>query len=333
MARANFTKTAKRIITLRSGGTCSFPGCGRLLIGQGKKADETLTIGECAHIYAAAGQGPRANGALTAKQLESPENGIFLCPQHHTEIDQNSTKYPAELLIQYKAKHEFDVSMQIGDIAYPALWIRDINISPIVRLFPSGMNLHCAKVNVLYGTNGSGKTTIIEQLTSAFSGKLFDRWKTTPIDMDITMDNPVVSSFNISIKSQNINYNINGTDLPLCPYNLKVFHLRDPMQRTPKPDQDDFNQIAWLLNLPRDMVRHICLKPLKDTSFVDSTTCKTIRRKPYLIEKLLVHRKNFPTFLFQQLSGTEQIRTILDILISFITDFSKYHPVLFLRLC
>lgn len=216
MARANFSEVTKRIIIFRSGGTCSYPGCGKLLIGPGKNANETITIGECAHIYAAAGQGPRANANMSTKQLKSPENGILLCSQHHTEIDQNPTKYPAELLIQYKAKHEFDVSMQIGDIAYPGLWIRDINIHPITRLFPSGKNLHCAKVNVLYGPNSSDKTTIIEQLASAFSGTIFKRWRKNTINMEIAMDNPIVSNLNLTIDSNGISYNINGGKICLC---------------------------------------------------------------------------------------------------------------------
>lgn len=84
--RKDFSDATKKIIAMRAGFRCSFPGCDSILVSPGYDSDKVLRTGECAHIYAAAGGGLRANSNLSEKEIESPENGIFLCQHHHAIV-------------------------------------------------------------------------------------------------------------------------------------------------------------------------------------------------------------------------------------------------------
>lgn len=109
--RMEFTTKVKEVIAQRAGYRCCFPGCGRLLVGPDSDPHKSVNIGECAHIYAAAEDGPRGRGSLTDAELTSSENGLFLCHAHHKMIDRpgSHTKYPSSLLLYYKVMHEHEI--------------------------------------------------------------------------------------------------------------------------------------------------------------------------------------------------------------------------------
>ena len=101
--RVDFSPQTKEIIAKRAAYRCSYPDCNATLIGPGLEPDAIENIGECAHIYAAAGKGPRSNDNLSDEDIQKPENGIFLCSKHHKLIDKHKgIRYPAETLMLYK---------------------------------------------------------------------------------------------------------------------------------------------------------------------------------------------------------------------------------------
>ena len=63
-------------------------------------------IGEICHIYALSPNGPRGQGGLTEKELNSIDNLILLCRNHHAVVDGQPETYTAELLKQWKEEHE-----------------------------------------------------------------------------------------------------------------------------------------------------------------------------------------------------------------------------------
>lgn len=85
--RIDFSQATKDIIAQRAAYRCSFPGCNKLLIRPDTDSEKSLNLGECAHIYSAAEDGPRGRGRLSEEQLRSHSNGIYLCHRHHKMID------------------------------------------------------------------------------------------------------------------------------------------------------------------------------------------------------------------------------------------------------
>lgn len=66
---------------------------------------EQVKIGEMAHIIAKKAAGPRGMIDYTG-DLNSYENLILLCANHHTIVDGNEAGYPVERLRAIKAEHE-----------------------------------------------------------------------------------------------------------------------------------------------------------------------------------------------------------------------------------
>ena len=112
--RYEFSSKVKKDIAGRAGYRCSFTDCDASLIGP--NGDTAIELGECAHIYAAVGQGPRGQANLSEEAIKSVENGIYLCHKHHKLIDspEGSVKYDAQTLLQMKEAHEYKISCEIG---------------------------------------------------------------------------------------------------------------------------------------------------------------------------------------------------------------------------
>lgn len=81
---------------------------GRCSICRIAVVERDVKIGEMAHIIAKSEGGAR--GHLSAEGgINDYENLILLCPNHHTEVDDNETLYPPERLHRIKAEHESHV--------------------------------------------------------------------------------------------------------------------------------------------------------------------------------------------------------------------------------
>ncbi len=93
-------KTLK-ILAVKSGNRCAFPECRRLLVSVGN-----VVTGEVAHIVAESSDGPRGVSPLTIDERNSPENLIYLCPEHHKTIDDQPEIYTVPKLLQMKRDHE-----------------------------------------------------------------------------------------------------------------------------------------------------------------------------------------------------------------------------------
>ena len=87
----------------RAAGICSNPSCGddlTVLLEDG----DGFNVGEMAHIIARSPDGPRAKGSSGSDRYA---NLILLCPTCHRKIDKAPKgRYPAEMLHEWKRKHE-----------------------------------------------------------------------------------------------------------------------------------------------------------------------------------------------------------------------------------
>ena len=98
-------KTLKILFTL-SGNQCAYPECANNIIEPATEYSPELVTGQISHIYAIKKKGPRGKPGLTQKELNSPENLILLCPNHHAVVDGQHESYPAEELKHWKREHE-----------------------------------------------------------------------------------------------------------------------------------------------------------------------------------------------------------------------------------
>ena len=105
MVRNYSDKTLKHLGIL-SGNQCAHPQCTRTLIEPATEKSQALVTGQICHIYPISKDGPRGKSGLDQKELNSQENLIFLCRDHHAVVDGQHESYPVEMLKEWKQKHE-----------------------------------------------------------------------------------------------------------------------------------------------------------------------------------------------------------------------------------
>lgn len=329
MVRIEFDDITKNIIARRAGFKCSFPGCNKTLVGPGVNNNESICIGECAHIFSAVLNGPRTNGGLNEFELKKPENGIFLCSNHHKIIDRKSkdNKYTSDLLTRYKNRHEFLISAELGEYTYPLNWINNLKIQGTV--FHNPLEINLGKVTLFTGENSTGKSTIVEVLYSSFSQKIMPRWNKpdSEFSTQINLDNPVLSVFTATIRNNQLFYQIKNTNQPFVPYDFFVLYLRETM----KSHIDDLKIISDCFGLDRSFVKSmLSTTGIRHGIFTKSIEIEKIRTQPYPVDTLNVDIGTRGLRSFRSYSGTERSRVILDIAISFATEISKFKSVLLL---
>ena len=92
----------QKLLWLRSGGRCAFPGCRVATDLEQTDADSATVIGEQAHIFAHSINGPRPNPGDLTESPDEYENRIILCPTHHRTVDKQENTYSAQSLTQWK---------------------------------------------------------------------------------------------------------------------------------------------------------------------------------------------------------------------------------------
>jgi hypothetical protein len=97
-----------KALALLAGNRCAFPKCPEILA-----AENGAISGKIAHIKGQHPGSARYDSSMTEDQRNHYKNLIFLCPNHHEEIDKvNPGSYPPERLHEIKVTHERWVSEQ-----------------------------------------------------------------------------------------------------------------------------------------------------------------------------------------------------------------------------
>lgn len=328
--RVDFTDKVRSIIARRAGYMCSFPGCGRLLIGPAADLNEVNEIGECAHIYAATDGGPRGTADLSPDELGSVGNGIYLCRQHHSLIDRKSNvnRYTPSVLLQMKDRHEQIISDRIGQLNNPLHWVKSIEIDTPTRFKVKKIDL--SKLSVLLGNNGTGKSIFIELLYMALTGETLDRWRNHKWEYKLCVDSPILSKLSVTADKGVITYKRSSTLLYNFPLKYDVVYIRDG-----KRHYDDLTYIGNVLGVSRDVVRAMLDScQWKNCGFVKSVSIKDVRIRPYKESRVLVRRKGKHLSDWDQpftgLSDSEQICVILDLVTNCMEMMSQYRPSILL---
>ncbi len=98
----NFTRPIKDRLAQTVAYRCSKPDCRIPTIGPKANNQDADSIGRAAHICAASPNGPRYDASMTAEQISSFNNGIWLCANHASEVDSDWANYSKETLISWK---------------------------------------------------------------------------------------------------------------------------------------------------------------------------------------------------------------------------------------
>lgn len=135
MARKSILDTVKLQLWVKSAGRCEFKGCNtpvwnnQLTLSDGN-------FGEVAHIIGSSKLGARGNENSEKLQTEF-SNLMLLCQRCHKEIDDNTERYPTELLQKWKQEHEDRIEIQTSyseDIHKSTVLFFSVNIGE--RLVP-----------------------------------------------------------------------------------------------------------------------------------------------------------------------------------------------------
>ncbi len=112
--RDDFSENTKRRVACRVGYRCSFPGCNRPTVGPSfERNDKISSIGEAAHICAAAPGGPRYDSSMTAEERKGIDNCIWLCNVHAKLIDTDVKSYSADEIRNWKKQAEAAASLAL----------------------------------------------------------------------------------------------------------------------------------------------------------------------------------------------------------------------------
>ena len=115
--RDEFSSKIKILAAQRTGYRCSI--CSISTIGPShESAFATTSIGEAAHICAAAPKGKRYDPSMTPEERSSIDNCIWLCKIHARIIDRDDITYTVERLKGIKQKAERYAAEAISEVDF-----------------------------------------------------------------------------------------------------------------------------------------------------------------------------------------------------------------------
>jgi hypothetical protein len=106
-------KETLKVLFALSGNQCANPECTNTLIEPATEKSDALVIAHICHIYAISTDGPRGKSGFTEEELNSPDNLILLCRNHHAVVDGQHETYPAYMLKKWKQTHESEMRKRL----------------------------------------------------------------------------------------------------------------------------------------------------------------------------------------------------------------------------
>jgi hypothetical protein len=114
MPPPDFSRMITETLARRAGSMCSNVECRALTAGPTIAPDKSVNIGTAAHIYGAREGAARFRPDMTDVSRAEITNGIWLCTNCHKLIDNDPTRYPPELLFQWRNLHNQFVIAKLG---------------------------------------------------------------------------------------------------------------------------------------------------------------------------------------------------------------------------
>ena len=121
------TYPIKLLLAFRSGDRCAFPGCPLQLTIDAPTGGDSVVIGEAAHIAGENSTAARYDTTMDDTARNHYNNLVYLCGDHHTQIDKQQKHFPVDTLLRLKAEHETKVREAMNDafaqVGFPELQI------------------------------------------------------------------------------------------------------------------------------------------------------------------------------------------------------------------
>ena len=121
------TYPTKIVLAFRSGDLCAFPGCPRQLTVNAPTGGSSVVIGQAAHIAGENSTAARYDATMDDTSRDHYDNLIYLCGDHHTQIDKQENHFPVEMLLRLKTEHEEKVREALtnafAQIGFPELQV------------------------------------------------------------------------------------------------------------------------------------------------------------------------------------------------------------------
>lgn len=95
----------RTIVGVMSHDECAFPDCLEAIVKE-KENGERYLAGDLCHIYGKEEGSARYDSSLTAEEVNAEENLLFLCRNHHREVDADPERYTVLKLKEWRAAHE-----------------------------------------------------------------------------------------------------------------------------------------------------------------------------------------------------------------------------------
>ena len=112
----NLSLKTQKMLWGRAAGRCSYPSCRMEVVSDESEASTLTLIGENCHIVSAKDGGPRSDISVPPDQINSYDNLILMCRNHHKIIDDSENgerDYPVQKLQEMKREHEAWVRNQL----------------------------------------------------------------------------------------------------------------------------------------------------------------------------------------------------------------------------
>lgn len=320
--RIDFTSVTKDRVAGRAGYRCSFPGCGRTTIGPGNGPRETVSIGVAGHIFSAAPRGPRGQGGLTVEELRSIDNAIWLCKPHELVDANRGNKFPPSLLHAYKDLHEARISRELGDIVAPFGWIEELELKSN-PLFTLPALIRFAKVNVLVGKNGTGKTALCEWIVGTLDSRSMRSWHRrkgkSALEYVLKYSDVVQHSVTVRVLGSAFSFEVDGRETPYNPLAFSVVMLRDVWGRR----MSTVRRLALQLGVEPIVIRN--LAPEIDRN--PGAPAKNLKIRGSDIVSVDVE-DTLPGLSYGDLSGYEKVCVDLEFAIALARVTSAFRPTL-----
>ena len=330
--RINFTQSTKTILAGRAGYQCSHPDCDMITIGPGEKYDQISSVGEAAHIYSAAKNGPRGRNGLGEEDLKSVSNGIWMCKTHARLIDTNGGDgFSATQLISWKQLHEEAIKRRQGRIYRNIGWASKIRVinSPVFR---DDTVLNLGKVTLIESSeNGAGKTAICEWLSILGSEQSPQRWipsRRNVTRYSISTYMPEKHEVNVLIESDKYKIDIDGVDSPFCGLPFKTFFFNsDIFKDDGRGELRDSEYLCQVLDVDIFTLSKLFGKiGSSEYSFI-KTVALNEGSGDLTDVNCTIKGRNHPV-VFKGLSGGEVNALLFELLIAKIQSHAEYSPLI-----